>query len=136
MTTSRKPRTGRKRQATARTAIEIKRAYDGPSSDDGLRILVDRLWPRGLSKTELKIDCWPKHITPSTELRRWYHGGGGSFPEFRRRYLQELKAQGEGLDELRALVRGRKVTLVTASRELESSHAKVLQDVLTQAAHA
>jgi uncharacterized protein YeaO (DUF488 family) len=118
------------RKTAPRTLIELKRAYDETSPGDGLRILVDRLWPRGLSKTKLKVDAWPKHLSPSTELRRWYHGDGGTFAEFRRRYLAELKAQGESLDELRALLRGRKVTLITGAREPATSHAKVLRDAL------
>jgi uncharacterized protein YeaO (DUF488 family) len=113
------------------SSIQIKRAYDEPGADDGLRILIDRLWPRGLAKTKLKVDAWPKHLAPSTELRRWYHDGEGSFAEFRRRYLAELKQQGESLDELRAAVRGHKVTLITAAREPSSSHAEVLRAALT-----
>jgi uncharacterized protein YeaO (DUF488 family) len=119
-------------RGSARTSIAVKRAYEDPSADDGLRILVDRLWPRGLTKTKLKVDIWPKHLAPSTELRRWYHGGGGSFAEFRRRYLTEIRKQGESLDELRAAVRGHKVTLITGSREPEVSHATVLCDALAR----
>jgi uncharacterized protein YeaO (DUF488 family) len=132
MKKARKSRGAVPRKSAPRTSIDIKRAYEEPSPDDGLRILVDRLWPRGMTKTKLKVDVWPKHLAPSTELRRWYHGGGGSFAEFRRRYVTELKAQGESLDELRAAVRGRKVTLITGSREPTSSHAEVLCDALRQ----
>jgi uncharacterized protein YeaO (DUF488 family) len=121
----RKPRRGN-------SSIRIKRAYDEPSAEDGLRILIDRLWPRGLAKSKLKVDAWPKHLAPSTELRRWYHGGEGSFAEFRRHYLAELKQQGESLDDLRALVRGHKVTLITATREPSESHAEVLRAAMTQ----
>ena len=84
----------------------IKRAYDEPSADDGLRILIDRLWPRGLSKSKLKLDAWVKHLSPSNELRKWYQHDPKKFAEFRKRYVAELKAQGEGLASARA-VKGR-----------------------------
>jgi uncharacterized protein YeaO (DUF488 family) len=108
--------------------IQIKRAYEEPSSDDGLRILIDRLWPRGLSKSKLKLDAWVKHLSPSNELRKWYQHDPKKFPEFRKRYVAELKAQGEGLDALRAAVQGQ--TLLTATKELDLSHATVLRELL------
>jgi uncharacterized protein YeaO (DUF488 family) len=111
--------------------IRIKRAYDPPSSDDGLRILIDRLWPRGLSKDKLKIDAWAKHLSPSNELRKWYRHDPDKFDEFHRRYLAELKLQGAGLDDLRSAVAGRTVTLLTATKELDLSHATVLRALLT-----
>ncbi len=126
---STRPRPSRKKTSSA--SIRIKRAYDEPSADDGMRILVDRLWPRGLAKTKLKIDAWPKHLAPSTALRRWYQHDPERFAEFRRRYLAELKANTEDLAELRASLRGRRVTLITATRELELSHAEVLRDLLS-----
>jgi uncharacterized protein YeaO (DUF488 family) len=110
--------------------IRIKRAYDPPSADDGLRILIDRLWPRGLTKSKLKLDAWPKQLSPSNELRKWYQHDPEKFAEFRKRYLAELKAQAEGLDELRAAVKGQTVTLLTATKELDLSHAMVLRDLL------
>jgi uncharacterized protein YeaO (DUF488 family) len=110
--------------------IAIKRAYDEPEAGDGLRILIDRLWPRGKKKGSLKIDLWPKHLAPSDELRRWYHADDRPFDEFRRHYLAELKANGESLAELRTLLRGRSVTLITAVREPERSHAAVLAEAL------
>src|SRR6185436_14372712 len=110
------------------------RAYDAPSSDDGLRILIDRLWPRGLAKSKLKLDAWPKHLSPSNALRKWYQHDPEKFAEFRKRYVVELKAQGEGLDELRAAVKGRTVTLLTATKELDLSHATVLRELLDTAA--
>ncbi len=126
---STRPRPSRKKTSSA--SIRIKRAYDEPSADDGMRILVDRLWLRGLVKTKLKIDAWPKHLAPSTALRRWYQHDPERFAEFRRRYLAELKANTEDLAELRASLRGRRVTLITATRELELSHAEVLRDLLS-----
>ena len=110
--------------------IRIKRAYDAPASGDGLRILIDRLWPRGMSKAKLKLDAWVKHLSPSNELRKWYQHDPEKFAEFRKRYRAELKAQGEGLAELRATVKGRTVTLLTATKELDLSHATVLRDLL------
>ena len=110
--------------------IKIKRAYDDWSSDDGLRILIDRLWPRGITKSELKLDSWVKHLSPSNELRKWYQHDPEKFSEFRKRYIAELKHQGEGLDELRAAVKGRTVTLLTATKELDLSHGTVLRELL------
>ena len=114
--------------------ILIKRAYDEPGSDDGLRILIDRLWPRGMPKAKLKLDAWVKHLAPSNALRKWYRHDAEKFAEFRKRYVAELKAQGEGLAELRAAVKGRTVTLLTATKELDLSHATVLRDLLSSPA--
>jgi uncharacterized protein YeaO (DUF488 family) len=114
----------------AAASIRIRRAYDPPGADDGLRILIDRLWPRGLAKSKLKLDAWPRHLAPSSGLRKWYQHDPEKFAEFRKRYVAELKAQGEGLDELRAAVKGRRVTLLTATREVDLSHATVLRDLL------
>ena len=113
-----------------KSAIRIKRVYDAPASDDGLRILIDRLWPRGIAKSKLKLDAWVKHLSPSNELRKWYRHDPDKFAEFRKRYLVELKAQGEGVAELRATVKGRTVSLLTATKELDLSHATVLRDLL------
>ncbi len=110
--------------------IEIKRAYDEPGPDDGLRILIDRLWPRGMTKSKLKLDAWVKHLSPSNALRKWYQHDPKKFSEFRKRYVAELKAQGEGLAELRASVKGKPVTLLAATKELELSHATVLRELL------
>jgi uncharacterized protein YeaO (DUF488 family) len=114
----------------ASTLIRIKRAYDPPGADDGLRILIDRLWPRGLTKSKLKLDAWPKHLSPSNDLRKWYQHDPEKFAEFRKRYVAELKAEAEGLDELRAVIKGQTVTLLTATKELDLSHATVLRDLL------
>ena len=123
-----KPRTGRSR--TARPSIAIKRVYDDKSAEDGLRILVDRLWPRGLSKAALKLDAWPRDLSPSTELRKWYGHDPKRFAEFRRRYRKEIAAHKDKLGELRAMIRGRRSTLLTATRELDLSHAVVLRELL------
>jgi uncharacterized protein YeaO (DUF488 family) len=124
----RKPAAGKRARTSA--DIRIKRVYDPPEAGDGLRILIDRLWPRGIAKAALKLDAWVKHLAPSNALRKWYQHDPAKFSEFRRRYVDELKAQGEGLDELRATVRGRTVTLLTATKELDLSHATVLRDLL------
>ncbi|WP_030760292.1 DUF488 domain-containing protein [Streptomyces sp. NRRL F-2664] len=113
--------------------IRLRRVYDPPEPEaDGLRILVDRLWPRGLAKAAAAVDEWPKALTPSTELRRWFHDGG-SAGEFRRRYEAEL-AEPEAvaeLDRLRGLVGGGPVTLLTAVKEPGSSHAAILAERLS-----
>src|SRR5882724_10889939 len=119
-----------KTAAKVSMSIRIKRAYDPPGADDGLRILIDRLWPRGLSKSKLKLDAWPKHLSPSNALRKWYQHDPEKFAEFRKRYVAELEAQGEGLGELRAAMKGQTVTLLTATKELDLSHATVLRDLL------
>lgn len=122
-----KPREPRRR---ARTPIRVKRVYDPPAAADGMRILIDRLWPRGIKKEAMRLDLWAKEISPSTDLRQWYGHDPERFAEFRRRYLAELAKQKEYLDALRAKLRGHGVTLVTATRELDLSHAEVLREVL------
>jgi uncharacterized protein YeaO (DUF488 family) len=112
------------------SSIAIKRAYDKPSPQDGVRILIDRLWPRGLSKAKLKIDAWPRQLTPSTDLRKWYGHEPARFAEFRRRYWAELAEHADELEALRAMVKGRAATLITATRALDLSHAAVMQELL------
>lgn len=113
-------------------SVRVRRIYESPDAGDGLRVLVDRLWPRGLAKDAAQIDDWPKGLTPSTELRRWFHGGEGSYEEFRRRYEAELAAPeaAELLDGLRKSARKGPVTLLTASKTPEQSHAAVLAELL------
>ncbi|MER7949566.1 DUF488 family protein [Streptomyces sp. NPDC096079] len=114
--------------------VRVRRVYDDPSPDDGVRVLVDRLWPRGLKKTDARIDEWPKALTPSTELRRWYHGTEGAYEEFRRRYEAELDAPAaaEALDRLRDLATAGTVTLLTAAKDPSASHTTVLRGLLGQ----
>ena len=126
--TTSKARASRRRSPAHR--IAIKRAYDEPAKADGVRILIDRLWPRGIAKAAFQHDAWPRVLTPSNGLRKWYGHDPRRFAEFRRRYREELAAHPDELATLRALVKGRKVTLVTATRELELSHAQVLREVL------
>ncbi|NBE51446.1 DUF488 domain-containing protein [Streptomyces boluensis] len=112
--------------------VRLRRVYETPAPEDGTRVLADRLWPRGLSKEAARVDVWPKDLTPSTELRRWYHGPEGEFAEFRKRYEAELAgdAQRAALDEVRALAARGQVTLLTASKDLEHSHLAVLAELL------
>ncbi len=111
--------------------VRIKRAYDPPSPDDGLRVLVDRLWPRGLPRAEARIDFWLKEIAPSAELRRWFGHDPVNWSEFRRRYRAELAANLEALEKLRDLLRGQKrITLLFATRDAEHNNAVVLHEML------
>lgn len=114
---------------------KVRRIYDPADPHDGVRVLVDRLWPRGLSKADAHVDEWPKSLTPSTELRRWYHAAeDDAYEEFRRRYEAELAEPeaAEALDRLRELARKGPLTLLTASKEPDRSHAAVLVDLLKE----
>ncbi|MCC3770014.1 DUF488 domain-containing protein [Streptomyces sp. UNOC14_S4] len=116
-------------------AVHARRVYDSPSPDDGVRVLVDRLWPRGLSKVDARVDEWPKALTPSTELRRWYHGPDGDPEEFVHRYEAELESPeaAEALEDLRSRARkGERLTLLTAAKDPEAGHAAVLARLLTE----
>ncbi len=113
--------------------IGLKRAYDPPSLADGVRVLVDRLWPRGLSKPAARIDTWLKPLAPSDELRRWFHARPAQWAMFRKRYLEELSqpAAADALDQLYHIAHKRKkATLVFASRNLEHNNAVVLKELL------
>ncbi len=110
--------------------ISLKRAYDPPSDDDGLRILVERLWPRGVSKDKLAIDHWLKDIAPSNELRRWYDHRPERWDDFRKRYKDELKSNREQLDLLKSLAGEGRVCFVLATRDVEHSGAAVLKAFL------
>jgi uncharacterized protein YeaO (DUF488 family) len=110
----------------------VRRIYEPPEPDDGVRVLVDRLWPRGVSKDTAAVDEWPKGLTPSNELRRWYHAGEGAYEEFARRYEAEL-AEPEAtelLDHVRELARKGSVTLLTSAKSPEQSHVAVLVRLL------
>lgn len=108
--------------------IKIKRAYEAPAEDDGLRILVDRLWPRGISKEKAGIDLWPKELAPSTELRRWYGHDPEKWPEFRSRYFAELESNAESFREFLDAAGEGTVTFVYSSRERELNNAAALKE--------
>jgi uncharacterized protein YeaO (DUF488 family) len=110
-------------------SFRIKRVYDAPDSADGLRILVDRLWPRGLKKTDAALDEWMKDVAPSVPLRRWFDHDPERFTEFGRKYKAELRAN-PALPALRELGKRKKVTLLYAAHDPQVNHAVVLQSVL------
>src|SRR5512142_3176809 len=115
--------------------LTTKRAYEPASADDGKRILIDRLWPRGISKERAKIDTWMKDIAPSTELRKWYGHDPAKWAEFERRYKAELARpeKKQLVDELARLSKEGKVTLVYAARDTEHSDANVLAELVAKA---
>lgn len=110
--------------------LRLKRAYVPVEPDDGVRILIDRLWPRGVSKAKAALDDWMKEIAPSTELRQWFGHDPERWPEFQRRYKSELKQHAEELDRIRALAKKQTVTLVYSAHDEEHNDAVVLKDVL------
>jgi len=112
--------------------VRLRRIYDEPQSDDGARVLVDRMWPRGLSKANARIDEWLKEVAPSTELRTWYGHEPARFDEFGRRYRAELEApeRADALARLRQLAQSGPLTLLTATKAIEISQAAVLAEIL------
>lgn len=110
--------------------IHIKRAYEAPSPHDGTRILVDRLWPRGLKKTDAVISQWMKEVAPSTELRKWFGHDPQRWEEFRRRYEAELAAKHDLLGELRELAKKGPLTLLYSAHDGAHNQAVVLRDTL------
>jgi uncharacterized protein YeaO (DUF488 family) len=112
--------------------IRIKRVYEPPAPEDGYRVLVDRLWPRGLKREDAAIDSWRRELAPSTELRRWFGGEDATWPEFARRYRKELATPeaAASLADLRARARAGAVTLLYAKRDRQENNAVVLRDVL------
>lgn len=121
-------------KVSARGSIRVRRIYDEPGPEDGARVLVDRLWPRGLTREEACLDRWAKGLAPSTELRRWYGHRPERFEAFARRYREELSSPEAraALEELRRLATHGALTLLTATRDVERSGAQVLADVLRQ----
>jgi uncharacterized protein YeaO (DUF488 family) len=110
--------------------VKLKRAYEAASSDDGRRILIDRLWPRGVKKTDAKIDEWMKDIAPSTALRKWFGHDPDRWQEFRRRYEAEVKEHPELLERLRMLARQGPITLVFSAHDEAHNDAVVLKDLV------
>ena len=111
--------------------VRTKRVYDKPEPSDGRRILIDRLWPRGLAKTVAQIDFWAKVVAPSNELRRWYQHEPAKWREFRRRYFAELDANPAGLAELRSQLGRGTVTVLFGSKETRLNNATALREYLT-----
>jgi uncharacterized protein YeaO (DUF488 family) len=110
--------------------VKLKRAYESVAAGDGTRILIDRLWPRGVKKADAVIDEWVKDIAPSTALRKWFGHDPVRWPEFRRRYAEEVRAHPEQLDRLRALARQGPITLVYSAHDEVHNDAVALRGLL------
>lgn len=112
--------------------IQIKRIYDAPSKDDGYRILIDRIWPRGISKEDAQLDDWNKELAPSTELRKWFDHDPDKFEDFSNNYKKELKDQTDALKQLCKIAQDQKVTLLFGAKNMAHNQAVVLQQVLVE----
>jgi uncharacterized protein YeaO (DUF488 family) len=110
--------------------IALKRIYDDPSGSDGFRVLVDRLWPRGVEKERAELDMWFKDIAPSPELRKWYGHDAGKWNEFKRRYFEELRESGDKIGGLLEKAKNGTVTLLYAARDEEHNNAVVLKEFM------
>ena len=110
--------------------VRLKRAYESPSANDGTRVLVDRLWPRGVAKADAAVDVWLKDLAPSTALRKWFGHDPARWPEFRKRYAEELRQHPELFDQLRELARAGPVTLVYSAHDELPNDAVVLRDLV------
>ncbi|MCL4693427.1 MAG: DUF488 domain-containing protein [Candidatus Hydrogenedentes bacterium] len=113
-------------------SIWIRRAYDPPTKNDGKRILVDRLWPRGVSKDELSVDSWMKEIAPSNELRKWYGHDPEKWEEFKVRYRKELDAQPDAVAELVEYAKNGRITLIYAAKDTDINNAVALREYLEE----
>lgn len=116
----------------AQGRVQVRRVYEEPGPEDGTRVLVDRIWPRGLTRAKAALDEWCKDVAPSDELRKWYGHDPGRFEEFGRRYRVELQGprQAEALSHLRGLAKDRRLTLLTGTRTPQISEAAVLAALL------
>jgi uncharacterized protein YeaO (DUF488 family) len=114
--------------------VQLKRAYEPAVASDGYRVLIDRLWPRGVSRAQARLDEWARELAPSTELRRWFGHDPARFEDFRRRYAEELAPQETKLRELRRRARDGTLTLVYGARDTEHNDAVVLGEILRSAA--
>jgi uncharacterized protein YeaO (DUF488 family) len=121
-------------QLKVRDKLKLKRVYEAPRKDDGTRILVDRLWPRGLTKEKAKVDLWLKEIAPSTELRKWFGHDPKKWRSFRERYETELKDHADQLKLLKSKVKEGTVTLMYGARDQEHNEAVVLKQFLERMA--
>ena len=110
--------------------IRLKRAYEPAAPADGYRVLIDRLWPRGVSREQARLDGWKKELAPSTDLRQWFGHEPGRFEEFRRRYVEELRGERRGIAALRRRAREGTLTLVYSAHDTEHNDAVVLAEVL------
>ncbi|MFC3899903.1 DUF488 domain-containing protein [Aliicoccus persicus] len=110
--------------------LKIKRVYDDVSNQDGKRILIDRVWPRGINKEELKHDEWYKDIAPSTELRKWFDHDEEKWTDFKKKYKKELESHQDTLEDIRKDADGHNVTLLYAAKDEKHNHAIVLKEVL------
>lgn len=110
--------------------VWLRRAHDAPTRNDGRRVLVDRIWPRGVSRDRAEIDHWCREVAPSDELRRWFGHDVRRWDEFRRRYRRELEDRGEQLDQLTAWAREGRVTLLFGAKDREHNNAVVLREVI------
>jgi uncharacterized protein YeaO (DUF488 family) len=110
--------------------VRIKRAYEPPAASDGYRVLIDRIWPRGVTREKARLDEWARELPPSTELREWFGHDPDRFEEFRRRYSSELAAQQGKLRELRQRARDGTLTLVYGARDTEHNDAVVIAEIL------
>lgn len=113
-----------------RALIRVKRVYDAYEEEDGIRILVDRLWPRGLRKEEARIDYWMKDIAPSSELRKWFSHDKNKWEEFKRKYFEELRNKGEKISFIKELSKTSNVTLLYSSKERIYNNAMALKEYL------
>jgi uncharacterized protein YeaO (DUF488 family) len=113
-------------------SIRLKRAYDEPEPMDGLRILVDRLWPRGVSKERARLDAWAKAVSPSNELRKAFSHNKEEWPEFKRRYFEELDSNPAAVQDLLDLIAGHDTTFIYASKDRERNNALALQQYLEE----
>jgi uncharacterized protein YeaO (DUF488 family) len=115
--------------------IGVKRIYEEPAASDGYRLLVDRIWPRGVSRERAALDGWVKEIAPSTELRRWFGHEAARWPEFKRRYARELEDRSALVAEVLALARERRVTLLYSARDTDRNQAVALAEYLAGEPH-
>jgi len=114
------------------TDFRTKRIYEKPAKEDGYRVLVDRLWPRGMSKAVARVDLWAKDMTPSTELRKWFHANPDNYDEFVKKYQHELNTRRAEIEQLVEAMSQPTVTLLTAVKNPDRSHVPVLKKFLTE----
>jgi uncharacterized protein YeaO (DUF488 family) len=119
-----------KLRGAATMTVQVKRVYDKAAKSDGMRVLVDRLWPRGVSKDDAHIDQWNKDVAPSNELRKWYGHDPDKWPEFRKKYFKELDKNGEAVQPLVEAAHKGKVTFIFSSKETKFNNAQALKEYI------